>query len=248
MEKLTVCLLTYNSSRLLEQCLTPLLRVADDFVVVDSGSSDATLGILSGYGIKPVSRNYTTHSDQMNFAISLAQNEWVLCMDSDEILDEQTVNNIVSVKKVLSDETVAYRVSRYWKVLNKPVHAMYPVSSPDFPVRLFNKRRVRFNGAPVDDKPIGFESSQVIEGHVVHDTFYSLHEMFNKLNIYTTRLCSNKKIRPSLVRALISPYFAFVKWYFIKGGWKDGRVGVVTGIYAFLYTFLKYFKSWYYFR
>lgn len=245
MEKLTVCLLTFNSARLLERCLTPLLRIGDELVVVDSGSSDETLEILSRYGIRPVINDYTTHSDQMNFAISLAQNDWVLCMDSDEILDEQTVNNIVSIKKALSDETVAYRISRYWKVLNKPVHAMYPVSSPDFPVRLFNKRRVCFNGAPVDDKSAGFESSHIIEGHVVHDTFCSLYEVFNKLNVYTSRLCERKDIRPSLARALISPYFAFFKWYFLKDSWRDGKVGLVAGVYAFLYTFLKYFKSWY---
>lgn len=248
MEKLTVCLLTFNSARLLEQCIRPLLRVADELVVVDSGSSDATLNILSKYGITPVINDYTTHSDQMNFAISLSRNNWVLCVDSDEILDELTINNIINIKNALTDETVAYRISRYWKVLNKPVRAIYPVSSPDYPVRLFNKRRVSFNGAPVDDKPIGFESSRVIEGHVSHDTFYSIHEVFDKLNIYTSRLCNYKSIQPSLLRALISPYFAFVKWYLIKGSWRDGGVGLVAGVYAFLYTFLKYFKSWYHSR
>ena len=47
------------------------------------------------------------------------------------------------------------------------------------------------------------------------------------------------------VRAFLSAAFAFLKWYFRKGNWRDGPVGVVAGVYAFLYSFLKYFKAWY---
>jgi len=245
MEKITVCLLTYNSERLLQECIRPLLRVADEMIVVDSGSSDKTLDILSGFSIKPTLRKYTTHSDQMNYAISLSRSDWVLCMDSDEILDEVSINNMLDIKGRLADGHTAYRISRYWKVLGKPVHAMYPVTSPDFPVRLFNKRMVRFNDAPVDDKPIGFTRTEIINGHVIHDTFNSLHEVFNKLNIYTSRLCEYKDLKSSWLKILINPFVAFIKWYFVKGGWRNGRVGIVTGMYAFLYTFLKYFKAWY---
>lgn len=245
MAKLTVCLLTYNSERLLEYCIEPLIRIADELVVVDSGSSDDTLKMLLEHGIQAVHRPYTTHSDQMNHATSLSQNDWVLCMDSDELLDDATVANIQNLKGELRDETVGYRICRHWKALNRYVHAIYPVSSPDYPVRLFNRRRARFNDAPVDDKPVGFDTTRVIQGRVTHDTFYSLHEVFHKLNVYTTRLCQHKSVSPSLLKAAINPFFALIKWYVVKGGWKDGRVGVVMAAYAFLYTFLKYFKAWY---
>lgn len=243
--KLTVCLLTFNSDRLLEACLKPLLALADEFVVVDSGSTDRTLAILSAHGITPVSRKYLAHSEQMNHAISLSANDWVLCIDSDEILDNETTNNIQLLKRELANEGVAYRLSRHWRVLNRDVRAIYPVSSPDYPTRLFNRRRVKFNDVPVDDKALGFDSTQIIAGRVVHDTFYTLHEVFQKLNGYTTRLCQLRNVQPSLTRALFNPFFAFIKWYGVKGGWRDGRVGLVTGVYAFLYTFLKYFKAWF---
>jgi glycosyltransferase involved in cell wall biosynthesis len=246
MAKLTVCLLTYNSERLLEECIEPLIRVADEMVVVDSGSSDNTLKILLEHGIQAVHRAYTTHSDQMNYAISLAHNDWVLCMDSDEILDQATIDEVLRLKDRLKDETRAYRISRYWYALGQPVRALYPVSSPDFPVRLFHRGRARFNGAPVDDKVFGFGETEVIPGRVKHDTFFSLHEVFAKLNTYTSRLCQDKPIKSSLPRALFNPFFALIKWYVVKGGWKDGRVGVVLAAYAFLYTFLKYLKAWYY--
>lgn len=245
MAELSVCLLTFNSARLLDACLAPLIKVADELVVVDSGSSDATLAILAQHGITPVQRAYVSHSDQMNYAASIARHDWVLCIDSDEILDEPTVANVLALKPRLSDPGKAYRISRQWFALGRAVHAVYPASSPDYPVRLFHRAIVQFNGAPVDDKPVGFSETETIAGEVRHDTFYSLHEVFHKLNVYTTRLCRLKSVRPSLFRAWVHPLPAVFKWYLVKGGWRDGRAGVVMAVYAGLYTFMKYFKAWY---
>ncbi len=54
-----------------------------------------------------------------------------------------------------------------------------------------------------------------------------------------------QKIRPSLSRAAISAIGAFFKWYLFSGAWRSGKVGLVTGLYATFYSFLKYFKAWY---
>lgn len=244
MTSITVCLLTFNSERLLRECIEPLRMLADEFIVVDSGSSDATLDILAEFGLQAQHRAYTTHGDQMNHALSLAKNDWVLCIDSDEILDLETVRRINELKPMLGAPETAYRISRYWHVLGKPVRALYPVSSPDYPVRLFNKTAVRFNDVPVDDKPVGHQRTVILEGRVKHDTFHTVHEVFNKANGYTSRLNSYRTMEPSLRRAVSSAIGAFVKWYFVKGSWRDGRVGVLAGVYASLYSFLKYFKPW----
>lgn len=244
MASISVCVLTFNSARLLRECLTPLQQVADELIVVDSGSTDATLRILAELDVTPTHRDYTTHGDQMNYAISLASHDWVLCMDSDEVLDTESVQRINALKASLDDPRTAYRISRYWHMLGQPVRALYPVSSPDFPVRLFNRQQARFNDSPVDDKPIGHERTDVIAGYVKHDTFHTVHEVFQKVNGYTSRLNAYRKMKPSLLRATLSAIGAFIKWYFVKGSWRDGRVGVLAGVYASLYSFLKYFKPW----
>lgn len=244
MSQITVCLLTHNSMRTIERCLLPALRVADEMIVVDSGSSDGTLEFLRGQGVSPVHRSYQTHAIQMNYATSLAKNDWVLCLDSDEFLDEETCNRILALKESLPDAGTVYRITRYWRVLGQEVRGIYPVSSPDKPVRLFNRTRVRFNDQPVDDKPTGYRQALVIPGHVVHDTFFSLHELLSKLNAYTTRLVEYRTVRPSLLRACGGALAAFVKWYFRKGGRRDGACGLVCAFYAAAYTFLKYFKAW----
>lgn len=246
MFNLTVCLLTFNSARILHDVLSPLLRVADELVIIDSGSRDDTISICQSYGITPIYHPYAMHGEQMNVAISHSSNEWVLCMDSDEILDTATIDFILRLKSGESPpETRGWCLSRYWYVLGQQTRTIYPVSSPDYPLRLFNRQQAHFNNRPVDDKAQGIADTHRIPGHVRHDTFYSLHEVFSKLNSYTTRLVKYQRVRPSIARGIISAIGAFFKWYLFSGAWRQGRVGAVTGLYATLYSFLKYFKSWY---
>lgn len=246
MLKITVCLLTYNSARLLDDVIPPLLKVADEVVVVDSGSTDDTLCICNKYGLMPIYNKYAMHGAQMNFAISCATHDWVLCMDSDEILDQQVVDFILALKAGEEpDPSYGWRLPRYWYVLGEQVRTIYPISSPDFPVRLFHRHHAQYNDRPVDDAVVGTGQTFKIPGHVRHDTFYSLHEVFNKLNGYTTRLVKYQKVRPSIGRGIISAIGAFFKWYLFSGAWRYGRVGLVTGLYATFYSFLKYFKAWY---
>ena len=98
MLKLSVCLLTCNSSRLLREVLPPLSKVADEVIVIDSGSTDATLQICQQFGLTVHYHAYTTHGTQMNYATSLASHDWVLCMDSDEILDDEVAAAILALK------------------------------------------------------------------------------------------------------------------------------------------------------
>lgn len=218
--------------------------MSNDIVVVDSGSTDGTLEYLASRKVHILHRPYDTHAAQMNYAITHVQNDWVLCMDSDEYLDVETAANIWALLPLLSDPNVGYRITRYWHVLGTEVRAIYPVSSPDYPSRLFNRTHARFIEQPVDDKAAGFAHTEVIQGHVIHDTFFSLHEIFAKLNGYTTRLVRYKNVQPSLLRACASAPLAFLKWYFRKGAWRDGVRGVVTASYAMAYSFLKYLKAW----
>lgn len=246
MLKISVCLLTYNSSRLLHEVLPPLQGIADEIIVVDSGSTDTTLSICHDFGLFVHSHPYAMHGTQMNYATRLAKYDWVLCMDSDEILDEDVILAILALKQgETPDIYSAWRLPRYWYVLGQETRTIYPISSPDYPVRLFNRTVARFNDRPVDNQVTGYRNADRLPGRVRHDTFYSLHEIFNKLNSYTTRLTSNKSISPSLARGFISATGAFFKWYLFSGAWRQGKIGIVTGVYATLYSFLKYFKAWY---
>ena len=103
---------------------------------------------------------------------------------------KETVDAILKLKWAMN--RTGYGVADMSSLVcsGRKCRTIYPVSSPDYPVRLFNRTQSRFNNRPVDDQVEGFLRSERIHGYVRHDTFYSLHELFNKLNGYTTRFGS----------------------------------------------------------
>ena len=72
MFKISVCLLTYNSSRLLREVLKPFISIADEIIIVDAESHDKTINIPRGYGFEPIYQSFNMHGEQMNHATGLA--------------------------------------------------------------------------------------------------------------------------------------------------------------------------------
>jgi glycosyltransferase involved in cell wall biosynthesis len=248
MTYISVCCLTFNSERTIRLTLESVKRFADEIIVVDSHSTDGTTAIVKEYTDKIHYKAYQYHGLQMNYAVELCTYDWVFCIDSDEYLDENMIKHIGRLKVGGLDGKEAFRLYREWFFLGKPVHAFYPVSSPDRIVRLFNRTNVRFNHNPVHDKPVGFKNAQWLEGKLIHDSTASLHDLYDKVNKYTSRYAKGYVEAASKVtwlNLLFNPVSAFIKWYFFKKNFLDGLRGFILGTYAALYTFLKYVKLYY---
>jgi len=221
---------------------------ADEIIVVDSFSSDETIEIVKEFTDKIFFKEYKYHGLQMNYAIELCKHDWVFCIDSDEFVDEKMIKFLCNLKKTGLEGKEAFRLYREWFFLGKPIHAFYPVSSPDKIVRFFNRKNVRFNETPVHDKPVGFKHFEWLEGKLLHDTVISIHDLYDKSNKYTSRYVdgySDTARKVSLHNLLFNPLAAFLKWYFIKKNFLDGTRGFFLGTYAAFYTFLKYAKLYY---
>jgi glycosyltransferase involved in cell wall biosynthesis len=248
MTPLTFCCVTFNAERTLEATLSSLAGLADEIIIVDSFSTDATLEIARRYTSKVVQEPYLYHGVQMNKAIDMAENDWVFCVDADEAVDEELAQSIREWKAKGPGKYDAFRVHREWLFLGRSLHAFYPVSSPDRIVRLFNRQTVRFNERPVDDKPVGQKRTcpKLLNGRLRHDTTGSIHDLFAKCNHYTSRAARGAEeavvASSSLSKVVTRPWVSAIKWYLIKQGYKDGFPGLLLGVYAFLYTFLKYAK------
>ncbi len=243
-KNISVCIPTYNCDSTIEKVIEPFIQNKYELIVMDSGSTDKTLEILQSYGINHHYHPYETHAQQMNHTISFARTDWILCIDSDEIPSTEFMNAIEAINDLISKHHIsidtAYRIKRIWNVLGKDVNCMYPCSSPDYPVRLFNRKCCRYNDAPVDDKVIGFLKEERLQGSVHHITFQSIDVMKLKLNAYVERLLRYKNIKQSRLKGVCSALGAFYKWYFVRGGWKDKKVGIITALYAGFYSYKKY--------
>ena len=224
-----------------------MLEVCEEVVVVDSGSKDATESIVKGFDrTRFVYHPLKSFKDQRIFASESCRHQWVFFLDSDEIPDEILLEEIQNLKAngFVHD---AYKVPRYWNVLGKDIHSIYPTCSPDHPIRLINKAVVSFQQAGlVHETPTGFSSFAILKGSIRHITFQTKAELQAKLEFYTEMAAKDmvlKKKKITLLKRIFSPVGAFLKWYFLRRGYKDGWLGLYLGRYAYQYTQKKYQKA-----
>ncbi len=248
MQKISAYVLTKNSEQYIQDVLTQLLKFADEVLILDSGSDDRTIGIASvNKGVRILVRKFDNFKNQRNFAASKCKHDWVFFADSDEMPDDELVKDILKLKQE-GFAKEAYFVQREWYALGKKVHVVYPIVSPDSVVRLFDKSKSGFGDSSnlVHETISGYTTSGVLQGKLIHKTFDSQYELNKKLFHYTSLAAedirnSGKPITG--IKLYLSPVAAFIKWYFIKGGYKDGKAGLTLGKYAYDYTKLKYSKA-----
>ena len=247
MTALSAYILTHDSETYLAAILRKLAGAADELLIVDGGSTDRTLAIAREHGCRVVHHPLTDFREQRNFAQAQCAHDMVLFVDSDELPSDELVQAIASLKERGFGED-AYEVRREWYVLGRKVRAVFPVTSPDYPIRILDRRKVSFDerSRRVHETPFGFSSVGRIEAPLHHYTFRSAEELERKLEHYTDIAAGELRERgrrTSLLATLASPPAAFLKWYLVKGGWRDGALGLTMCAYAFKYTRLKYRKA-----
>jgi len=253
MSLLSCYILTYNSEQYLEQVLKSVANVADDIVLLDSGSTDKTESIGQKYNARFIYRKFDNFKNQRNYAAEQCKHDYVLFVDSDEIINKEMQDEIAKLKandfKVNGKVVDGISLKRDWFLFDQPVHAFYPVKSPDYPLRIFDKKMVSFKDASnlVHETPTGQTHEYTINnGSIDHYSCDSMNHLFGKLNQYTNLAAQdllNKGKKASWLSAYTHGLSSWFKWYIQKGGYKDGQVGILLGFYAFLYTYLKYVKA-----
>lgn len=247
MTPLSIYILTCNSERHLDKVLAAAKRVADDLLVVDSGSDDATLAIAAKHGARIALRTFDNFRAQRLFAHSLCLHQTVMFLDSDEIASDALIDEVLALK-VSGFSHDAYSVRRDWVVRGRVVHALMPASCPDYPIRICKRDKIDFSEHSVHETPIGYESAGRIESPLVHHTFETNSELMRKIDLYTDLAAADildkgKGAGVLWFKQWISPVGAFGKWYIRRGNWRDGRVGLILALYAFTYTHRKYRKA-----
>lgn len=248
--KLSAYILTYNSERYIGEIIDKLSCVADEILILDSGSTDSTINIASqSPKVVICYRSFDNFKEQRNYAAMKCAYNAVFFVDSDEIPDKELINSLKKIKEEQNElKLKAYSVKRQWEVLGRSVHAIYPVVCPDNVVRLFDRRYVSFadNSNIVHETIEGYDECICLEGNLRHKTFHTKEELLNKVEHYTDLAAEElirRKKRVSSFKIIFSPIAGFIKWYFLKKGFLDRKVGLILGMYAYKYTKLKYIKA-----
>ncbi|MGH9429397.1 MAG: glycosyltransferase family 2 protein [Terriglobia bacterium] len=242
--RISATVITLNEQRHIRQCLESLQEIADELIVVDSGSQDATLEIAAQLGAKTFVREWTTYAEQKNFATSLAQYEWILSLDADECLSSSLRQEILQAKKNRT-QAVAFEFPRKAFYLGRWIeHSGW---YPDHKSRLFLKDKAQWEGGFVHEALSVNGPIVRLRGDLLHYSCESISEHLRTLDRYTTLAAEDlwhRRKRSSSAGLLGSTLAAFVKTYCLRQGFRDGMQGFIIACFASTYNFVKHAKLW----
>ena len=139
--------ITYNEEKNVERYIKSL-SFAGEIIIVDSFSTDNTVEIAKQLGAKVVQREFDNFSAQKNYALSLANHDWVTFFDLDEIVTPELAEEITNTLKT-NPKNEAYKVKRNFYFMGKRLK--YSGFQTDTVVRLFNKNQCKYNGKLVHE-------------------------------------------------------------------------------------------------
>ena len=238
---------TYNSEKYLEECLQALVSL-DETVICDMHSTDRTIEIAQKYGCKIVYHENVGFADPArNFAISQASGDWILVVDSDEIIPKELLNFLKdAVTKPNCPD--GFMIPRKNILLGKILWSWYPNSI----LRFFKKGTVLFS-SKVHCTPDEINGNMVVidpvrtELAIIHYNFDSLEAFISRMNKYTTLELEKFKqrgVKFSLPFLIFRSKGEFIKRYFLKSGYKDGMHGFIFAVLMAVYKFVAIAKLW----
>ncbi len=241
--KISACTYTKNNADTLQKCLDSL-RWADEVLVLDSGSTDATEAIAKAAGARWEFRAWSGFKDQLTHLRDIATHPWVVVVDADESVPAPLAEEIRRRVDAAGD-LVAYAIPRETKYLGRWLrHGEF---FPDYTLRLFRKDAVHYEGEPhtclVPHGPAGR-----LEHPLKHEGFESLADQLDTTQRYSTSAAEEMHrtgAGPCPALAMLTrPPLRFLKAYVAKGGFLDGWPGLILAVTTAHYVFLKYAKLW----
>lgn len=236
--KISVVIQTYNSEQFLERVLDAV-KDFDEIVLCDMYSTDKTLDIAAKYNCKIVFHEYTGGivEPARNFAISQASNQWVLLIDSDEVVTEELKKYLYEFIKTDKD-VHAIRIPRKNYFMGRFMHGSYP----DYILRFFKKDAIywpptvhakpKIKGITID---IPRKNKELAFIHLVNSSIYT---RFEKLNTYTNKEVTRRKDKKyKAYSLLLEPFGRFLHYYVFKSGYKDGIAGLIFAIQGAVYKY-----------
>lgn len=241
MNHLTVTLITRDEESDMPRALASVAGIADEIVVVDSGSRDRTCDVARAAGAKVVTRDWTDYSDQKNFAASLAAHDWILNLDADEEPDPRLRTSLAQWKDT-QPEAVAYWMRRKACYLGRWI--LHSGWYPDPKLRLYRKDKARFVGTVHESLTVEGPTAW-LEGELLHYTMNTLEDHLRKTRRYSAlsaRQLAQSGRRGWLLYFLFAPPWEFFRRFLLQQGFLDGTRGILIAAVSTYYVFLKYWK------
>jgi glycosyltransferase involved in cell wall biosynthesis len=242
LSKLSVIIITRNEAANIEACLASV-AFADEVIVVDSGSTDATAELAKKMGAKvSVVQDWPGFGQQKNRALALASCDWVLSIDADERVPSGLAREIQNV--VSSSTNNAFEIPRLTQFCG---HWIYHCGwTPDRVLRLFRRESARFSNDLVHERVVLQPNVTLgrLREPLLHFSYPTPSHYWRKLEQYSQAWAEQrfaKGQQTSMVRAGLAGVVAFVRTYFFRLGFLDGAMGFAVCTMQAQAAFGKYF-------
>jgi len=239
--KLSVVLITLNEAVRLRATLEAVTW-ADEIVVLDAGSTDATLAIAREFTDKVFAdADWQGFGVQKNRALALASGEWVLSLDADEVVPPELAAEIQTILQNPAAE--AYAIPRLSSFLGREMrHSGW---WPDEVLRLFRRGTALFSDDVVHERLLVAGTEGRLQHALQHASFSSLEQVLDKVNRYSSagaeRLQAQGR-RAGLGTAIGRGVWAFFRTYILKAGFLDGREGFMLAVSNAEGVYYRYLK------
>jgi glycosyltransferase involved in cell wall biosynthesis len=270
--QLSVIVITRNEAANIGAALDSVAW-ADERIVVDAGSTDDTVAIARQQGARVEVRPWPGYAVQKNYAASIAAHDWLLSLDADERVTPELAAEIRALMATAADPPMrGYRMPRVTHAFGRWIRTTdwYP----DRQLRLYDRRAGRWNEtqrvhesvrltpapigeslAPPDTRgdatmpardalrpPVG-----ELRGELQHFGYHGIAHHLDTINRYTTLAAEDMAAhgrRAGAAALLVHGPAAFLRNYLLRGGWREGTVGLVISLMNAYYVLLKHIKLW----
>ena len=227
---LSVIIIAKDAEGTIRRCLESVAW-ADEIVVVESGSADRTADICRGLGAKVhQTSDWPGYGPQKNRALDLAAGEWVLSLDADEWVTPELRAEIERAITAPGGK-VAFALPRRSSFCGRFMrHSGW---WPDHVVRLFRRGAGRFSMNIVHERVIVQGTTSALREPLMHESVTDLDQMLVKMNGYSSASAvelHRQGRSATLMTALLHGGWAFVRTYFLRAGFLDGREGFMLAV------------------
>jgi glycosyltransferase involved in cell wall biosynthesis len=237
---LTVVIVAKNEERNIAECVASA-SFADEVLVLDSNSSDATVALATHAGARVVQTDWPGYGPQVARGIGMAKSSWVLSLDADERITPALRTEVLAA--VRSGEHAGYRIPRLSEFCGRFIH--HSGWRPDHTLRLGLREKSGFTDHFLHAHMTVDGSVGDIKESLIHFSYPNLHDVLEKLDRYSSghaRDMHAKGKTGGVWKGLLHGLFAFIRTYLLRLGFLDGSHGLMLAIYNAEYTYYKYLK------
>jgi len=241
--KLSVVIITFNEENDIERCLKSVENIADEIIIVDSYSTDNTEKICKKFDVKYFQQKWLGYSEQKNYANSLATNNLIFSIDSDEAVSDELEKSIIEIKNTVK-QGQAFMVNRLTNYCGKWIkHCGW---YPDTKLRIWFKNEGKWEGELHEEvKFINQPQISTLKGDLYHYSYHSINQhiaQFNKFTDIGAEQAFKKGKKSNWFISIYKSVWKFNRDYFLKLGFLDGYYGFVICALSSQATFAKYLK------